>query len=63
MGKLSVADWWLPMERVVEEETEAAAAPAMTTDRAKMRTASFMRSNSLISLESMGAVLPTLLKS
>jgi len=29
---------------VVEEETEAAAAPAMTTKSAKIRTASFMMS-------------------
>jgi hypothetical protein len=31
---------------VAEEESEAAAAPAITTDNAKMRTASFMMSNS-----------------
>jgi hypothetical protein len=31
---------------VEEEEREAAAAPAMTRDSAKMRTASFMVSNS-----------------
>jgi hypothetical protein len=42
VGRVSVADWWLEMERTEEEETEAAAAPAMTTVRAKIRTASFM---------------------
>jgi hypothetical protein len=43
-GKVSVADWWFPIACVEEEEIEAAAAPAITTDNAKMRTASFMMS-------------------
>jgi len=44
-GRVSVADWWLRTTRVVEEESEAAAAPAMTIERAKILTASFMMSN------------------
>ena len=40
-GRADVADW-LEMARGVEEETEAAAAPATTTDKAKIRMASFM---------------------
>jgi hypothetical protein len=47
-GRVSVGDWWLRkwvLDEVVEEETEAAAAPAITMDRAKMRKASFMMSN------------------
>jgi len=41
-GRLAVADWWLGMTCEVEEEKEAAAAPATTTERAKIRMASFM---------------------
>ena len=46
-GSVSVADWWLRKEwlEVEEEETEAAAAPAITRESAKMRTTSFMMSN------------------
>jgi hypothetical protein len=44
---LAVADWWLGMALVVGDETEAAAAPATTTDRAKMRIASFIVGNLL----------------
>jgi hypothetical protein len=49
-GKVSVADWWLRIAWVEEEESEAAAAPAITTDNAKMRTASFMMSYSFRNL-------------
>lgn len=45
VGKLAVADWWLARTRALLEETEAAAAPAKTTDMAKMRMASFMIGN------------------
>ena len=45
IGILSVADWWLEMGFVVEEETEAAAAPAKTMDRAMMRIVSFIVGN------------------
>jgi hypothetical protein len=34
--------WWLANAWVVDEESVAAAAPAITTDKAKMRTASFI---------------------
>jgi hypothetical protein len=44
-GRLAVADRWLATGRVVEVETEAAATPAKTTDKAKMRTASFIVGN------------------
>jgi hypothetical protein len=37
-----VADWWLGRTRALLEEREAAAAPAKTTDMAKMRIASFI---------------------
>jgi hypothetical protein len=47
IGKLAVADWWLGMALVVDDETAAAAPPAMTTDRAKMRMASFIVGNSM----------------
>jgi len=47
VGSWAVADWWLGMACVVEDETEAAAAPAKTTARAKTRIASFMVSNPL----------------
>lgn len=42
MGLAAVADWWLGMAVLDEGDTAAAAAPATTTDRAKMRTTSFM---------------------
>lgn len=42
MGIAEVADWRLVKVWVVDDETEAAAAPATTTLRAKMRTTSFM---------------------
>jgi len=41
-GILAVADWELGMERVVADGTEAAATPAKTTERAKIRMATFM---------------------
>jgi hypothetical protein len=40
-----MAAWWLGIAREDELETEAAATPAKTMDRAKMRTASFMVGN------------------
>ena len=42
IGRADVADWWLGRACVVEDEMEAAAAPATTTESAKIRTASFM---------------------
>jgi len=42
---LTVADWWLAIGRAVEEETEAAAAPAKTIDKAMMRIVSFIVGN------------------
>jgi hypothetical protein len=39
---LAVADWWLGNARAVEFDTEAAATPTKTTERAKMRRASFI---------------------
>jgi len=36
IGRLEVADWWLAMAVMVLGATEAAAAPATTTDRAKI---------------------------
>jgi hypothetical protein len=45
MGLLAVADWWVAKVRVDELETEAAATPANTTERATMRMASFMIGN------------------
>jgi hypothetical protein len=44
-GILSVADWWLETGRAVEEDTEAAAAPAKTIDKAMMRIVSFIVGN------------------
>ena len=38
----AVADWWLGMAGLLDGDTAAAAAPATTTDRAKMRTTSFI---------------------
>jgi hypothetical protein len=45
IGTLAVADWWLGMAGLVVDETEAAATPAKTTERAKMRMASFIVGN------------------
>jgi hypothetical protein len=42
---LAVADWWLMTGFAVAEETEAAAMPAKTSDRTKMRAASFIVGN------------------
>lgn len=42
IGFAAVADWWLGMAVLLEGETAAAAAPATTTERAKMRTTSFI---------------------
>jgi hypothetical protein len=47
VGRLAAVDWWLGSTRVLLEETVAAAAPANTTDMAKMRMASFMIGNPL----------------
>ena len=47
IGKWAVADCWLGMALVVDDEMEAAAAPAKTTDKAMMRMASFMVGNLL----------------
>ena len=44
-GLLAVADWWLGRMRLDEDETEAAATPTRTIERAKMRIASFMIGN------------------
>ena len=45
-GSSEVADWWLAIKWVVEEEeTEAAATPAKTIESAKMRIASFIFGN------------------
>ena len=35
IGRVSVADWWLRTTWIGEEETEAAAAPAITTDKSE----------------------------
>lgn len=45
VGNAEVADWWLARTLGALEERAAAAAPANTTDRAKMRMASFMIGN------------------
>ena len=42
VGNPAVADWWLEKVCFGVEETEAAAAPATTTDRTKTRKASFI---------------------
>lgn len=42
-GMLAAADWWLTNTLVVEDV--AAAAPATTTNKAKMRIASFIVGN------------------
>ncbi len=44
-GMFAVADIWLEMAGMVLGEVAAAAAPATTTDRAKMRMASDMIDN------------------
>jgi hypothetical protein len=41
-GLLAVADWWLGRARADEFDTEAAATPTKTIERAIMRMASFM---------------------
>jgi len=41
-GSPAVAAWWLGMEFFTDEETEAAAAPATTTESARTRKASFI---------------------
>ena len=41
-GRPDVAVWWLEKVCFGVEETEAAAAPATTTDRTKTRKASFI---------------------
>jgi len=43
-GRLAVADWWLGMAGVFDD-TEAAATPATTTNRAATRSASFILGN------------------
>jgi hypothetical protein len=42
----AVVAWWLTKFREEDEESEAAAAPAMTTERANTRTTSFIKSYS-----------------
>jgi hypothetical protein len=44
-GTLAVADWWLGTMGAVLGVTAAAAAPATTTDRAKMRITCFIVGN------------------
>jgi hypothetical protein len=44
---LAVADWWLGTAGAFLGVTAAAAAPATTTDRAKMRIACFIVGNPL----------------
>lgn len=41
-GSPAVAAWWLTIAFVADGEKDAAAAPATTRERAKIRTASFM---------------------
>ena len=41
-GRAPVADWWLVKVCLGDDETEAAAAPATTTDKARTRTSSFI---------------------
>ena len=43
IGRAEAAAWWLGTACVVDDDMEAAAAPARTTDRAKMRTTSFIK--------------------
>jgi hypothetical protein len=54
IGMLSVAAWWLRTAWVEEDDTEAAAAPATTTERAKMRTMVFMSGKPLINFGLIG---------
>ena len=42
IGRLAVADWWLVIAFAEAGDLTAAAAPATTTVRAKMRMTSFM---------------------
>jgi hypothetical protein len=42
--------WWLGRRRAFGDETEAAAAPAKTTERTAMRIASFIVGNLFIEL-------------
>jgi hypothetical protein len=51
IGIFAVADWWLAMTFEVEDERLAAAAPAKTTDNAKIRKASFIIGNLLAVLD------------
>jgi len=44
MGRPAVADWWLGTICFGFEETEAAAAPATTTESTRTRKASFISS-------------------
>jgi hypothetical protein len=50
IGNPAAAAWWLTTAREAEGEKEAAAAPAATSERAKIRTASFMISYPLQNL-------------
>jgi hypothetical protein len=45
IGIPAVADWWLTMGCVVEDENETAAAPVRTRQNAKIRMASFIIGN------------------
>jgi hypothetical protein len=42
---VAVAAWWLGRNLLEEDETEAAATPTKTIERARMRMASFMAGN------------------
>jgi len=48
---LAVADWWLRIAGADLEVVAAAAAPATTTERTKMRIASFMVCNPFLDLD------------
>jgi hypothetical protein len=60
---LAVADWWLGRARAVEFDMEAAATPAKTTEKAKMRMASFMIGNPFLVLDSWKKYISALLQS
>jgi hypothetical protein len=45
IGIPSVVDWWLGIGLLVEDETEAAAAPTKTIVKAMMRIVSFIVGN------------------
>jgi hypothetical protein len=45
IGKLALADWWLGTAEAVLGVVAAAATPATTANRAKMRMASFIVGN------------------